>query len=188
MELNGILQFIIGAVASLGGLSLIKFLFFMNPEKRKARAEAKIKELETDEKEISVMRSLVDSLKERIEQQDAKIKMLNEKVDFLYEEKHKLERENNDLVRENAMLKIQLAQAERDMCVRPDDECMKRQPPRDHCRLKRLARGYYDKFYTADELAKGEAECDEEDKELYRRKEETGNADSGVSEKPDKGE
>lgn len=181
MDFQGILNIILGAVSSLGGISLIKFLFFMKPERR-------MKNIKADEKELNVMRTLVDSLKERIEQQDAKIKILNEKVDFLYEEKHKLERENNELVRENAMLKIQLAQAERDMCVRPDDECMKRQPPRDHCRLKRLARGYYDKFYTADELAKGETECDEEDKKLYGRKEETGNADSGVSEKPDKGE
>ena len=52
MELNGILQVIIGAVASLGGFSLIKFLFFMQPEKRKARAEAE-SEAGTDETESS---------------------------------------------------------------------------------------------------------------------------------------
>ena len=65
MELNGILQVIIGAVASLGGFSLIKFLFFMKPERRKAQAEAEIKELEAEEKEMSVMRTLVESLKQR---------------------------------------------------------------------------------------------------------------------------
>ena len=68
MEINGILQVIVGAVASLGGLSLIKFLFFMRPERRKAQAEAELKELEADAKEIDVMRSLVESLKQRIEQ------------------------------------------------------------------------------------------------------------------------
>lgn len=160
MELNQTLEIILGAVASLGGVSLLKFLFFMRPERR-------VKELEADEKEIDVMRSLVDSLRQRIEQQDAKIKMLNEKVDFLYEEKHKLERENNELVRENALLKVQLAEALHNMCVRPDDECMKRQPPRDHCRLKRLATGYYDKYYTREELAEAERAVDEEDRLRY---------------------
>lgn len=164
-------QIIVSVVASLGGLSLIKFLFFMQPEKRKASAEAELKELEADEKEIGVMRTLVESLRQRIEQQDDKIKMLNEKVDFLYEEKHKLEQENNELVRENAMLKIQLVEAQKDMCVRPDEECMKRQPPRDYCRLKRLARGYYDKFYTEEQLSNGECECDEEDKTIYPNEE-----------------
>lgn len=185
MEMNGALQVIVSVVASLGGLSLIKFLFFMNPEKRKARAEAEIKELEADEKEMSVMKSLVESLKERIEQQDAKIKMLNERVDRLYEEKHKLERENNELVRENAMLKIQLSEAERNMCLRPDDECLERQPPRDHCRLKRLANGYYDKFYTKEQLQKGENDCDEEDKTLFKGKE-VKDEDCRLPEKPDK--
>ena len=87
MELNGILQVIIGAVASLGGFSLIKFLFFMKPERRKAQAEAEIKELEAEEKEMSVMRTLVESLKQRIEQQDEKIRELNQRVDKLYEGK-----------------------------------------------------------------------------------------------------
>lgn len=176
-----IVNLIVGVVASLGGISLIKFLFFMKPERR-------IKNIEADEKELGVMKGLVESLKERIEQQDAKIKMLNEKVDFLYEEKHKLERENNDLVRENAMLKIQLVEAEKNMCVRPDDECFKgRQPPRDHCRLKRIARGYYDKFYTKEQLQQGEKDCDDEDKKLFFGKEVI-NENSGISEKSDKGQ
>ena len=165
MELNGILQVIIGAVASLGGFSLIKFLFFMNPERRKAQAEAEIKELEADEKEMSVMRQLVDSLKQRIEQQDRKISELNERVDKLYVEKHELEKLNNELIRENNELRLQLMEARHNLCVRPDDECLKRMPPRDYCRLVKLANHEYDKYYPNTE----------------------DNENSGLPEKPDKG-
>lgn len=164
MELNGILQVIIGAVASLGGFSLIKFLFFMNPEKRKAAAEADIKEVEKEERKLGVMEQLVKSLQERIEQQDQKIRELNQRVDKLYEEKHELERLNNQLTRENAMLQIKLVEAQHNLCVRPDDECLKRMPPRDYCRLVKLANHEYDKYYP---------NIDE-------------NENSGVSEKPDK--
>ena len=178
---------IVGIAASLGGLSLIKFLFFMKPEKRKAKAEAGLKEVEKEERELGVMRELVESLRQRIEQQDQKIKELNGRLDKLYAQLHEQERENNALIRENNELRLALKEAEHNVCVRPDDECMRRQPPRDHCRLKRLARGYYDKFYSDDELAKGEADCDEEDKELYGREEDTGNEDSGIPEESDKG-
>lgn len=147
MELNGILQVIIGAVASLGGFSLIKFLFFMKPERRKAQAEAEIKELEADEKEISVMKQLVNSLEQRIEQQDKKISELNERVDKLYVEKHELEKLNNELTRENNELRLKLMEARHNLCVRPDDECLKRMPPRDYCRLVKLANHEYDKYY-----------------------------------------
>ena len=174
MELNGILEVIVSVVASLGGFSLIKFLFFMKPERRKAQAEAEIKELEAEEKEMSeaeekemsVMRTLVESLKQRIEQQDEKIRELNQRVDKLYEEKHELERLNNQLTRENAMLQIKLVEAQHNLCVRPDDECLKRMPPRDYCRLVKLANHEYDKYYQ---------NTDE-------------NENSGVSEKPDKSE
>lgn len=186
MELNGILNVIVGTVASLGGISLIKFLFFMKPEKRKARAEAELKELEADEKEMNVMKGLVESLKQRIEQQDEKIRQLNERVDWLYEEKHKLERENNNLVRENAMLKIQLIEAEYNLCVRPDDECTKRQPPRDRCTLKRFAQGHYDKYFTEEQLAEGKCECAEEDKKLFN-KTNVKDENNGILEKSDKG-
>ena len=68
---------IVGIVASLGGVSLIKFLFFMRPERRKAQAEAGLKEVEKEERELGIMKNLVESLQKRIEQQDQKIKELN---------------------------------------------------------------------------------------------------------------
>lgn len=145
--MDRIMEIIVSVVASLGGLSLIKFLFFMKPERRKAQAEAEIKELEAEEKEMSVMRTLVESLKQRIEQQDEKIRELNQRVDKLYVEKHELEKLNNELVRENNELRLQLMEARHNICVRPDDECLKRMPRRDYCRLVRLANHEYDKYY-----------------------------------------
>ena len=154
MEINGILEVIVGAVASLGGLSLIKFLFFMRPEKRKAAAEAELKELEADEKELGVMRGLIESLQQRIEQQDKKINELNARIDALYIEKHELEKLNNEHVKKINELQLQLMEAQHNVCLRPDDECFKgRLPKRTYCRLKKLAAGDYDAFYNEGEGA-----------------------------------
>lgn len=167
---------IVGIVASLGGISLIKFLFFMRPERRKAQAEAGLKEVEKEERELGVMKNLVESLQKRIEQQDQKIKELNERLDRLYAEKHEQERENNALIRENNELRLALKEAEHNVCVRPDDECFKgRLPKRTYCRLKRLAQGDYDAFYKED--AEGKDESKQEGK----------HEDNGILEKPDKG-
>lgn len=139
--LSEIVKVVVLAVSSLGGIGLIKFLFFMKPERR-------MKNIEVDEKELNVMKSLVGSLQKRIEQQDEKIKELNDRLDKLYAEKHEQERENNALIRENNELKLALKEAEHNICVRPDDECFKgRLPKRTYCRLKKLAAGDYDAFY-----------------------------------------
>ncbi len=153
-----ILNCIMGIVASLGGISLVKFLFFMKPERR-------LKNIEAEEKEIGVMRGLIESLNKRIEQQDKKISELNGRVDKLYVEKHELEKLNNELTRENNELRLQLMEARHNICVRPDDECLKRMPPRDYCRLVKLANHEYDKYYP---------NLNEDE-------------DSGIPEKPDKG-
>lgn len=139
--LSEIVKVVVLAVSSLGGIGLIKFLFFMKPERR-------MKNIEADEKELNVMKSLVGSLQKRIEQQDEKIKELNDRLDKLYAEKHEQERENNALILENNELKLALKEAEHNICVRPDDECFKgRLPKRTYCRLKKLAAGDYDAFY-----------------------------------------
>lgn len=139
--LSEIVKVVVLAVSSLGGIGLIKFLFFMKPERR-------MKNIEADEKELNVMKSLVGSLQKRIEQQDEKIKELNDRLDKLYAEKHEQERENNALIRENNELKLALKEAEHNICVRPDDECFKgRLPKGTYCRLKKLAAGDYDAFY-----------------------------------------
>lgn len=155
MDMGNITEVIISVVGALGGLSLVKFLFFMNPERRKAAAEADIKEVEKEERKLGVMEQLVKSLQERIEQQDQKIKELNNRLDKLYEQLHEQERVNNALVKENNELRLALKEAEHNVCVRPDDECFKgRLPKRTYCRLKKLAAGDYDAFYDVDEKEK----------------------------------
>lgn len=157
--MGGINDFIIAAttaVGTLGGLGLIKFLFFMRPERRKVQAEAELKELEADEKELGVLRGLIESLQRRIEQQDKKISELNARIDTLYVEKHELEQRNNNLVREANELRLQLMEARHNVCVRPDDECLKRMPPRDYCRLVKLAKGGYDKYHAPEAQGDGD--------------------------------
>lgn len=155
MELGNTVNILIGVVTALGGLSLIKFLFFMKPERHKAQVEADIKEVEKEERKLGVMEQLVKSLQERIEQQDQKIKELNNRLDKLYEQLHEQERVNNALVRENNELRLALKEAEHNVCVRPDDECFKgRLPKRTYCRLKKLAAGDYDAFYDEKEEEK----------------------------------
>ena len=168
---------IIGIVASLGGKSLNKFLIFMRPERRKAQAEAGLKEVEKEERELGVMKKLVESLQQRIEQQDQKIKELNGRMDKLYVQLHEQERENNALIRENNELRLALKEAEHNVCVRPDDECFKgRLPKRTYCRLKKLANGDYDAFYK-----EGDTE------EATDSQRERNNEDNGILEKPNKG-
>ena len=149
------------AVGTLGGWQAIRYLLNLRAERRKAAAEAELKELEADEKELGVMHGLIESLQQRIEQQDRKISELNARVDRLYEEKHKLERENNELLRENSMLKVELERARHNVCVRPDDECLRRMPDRDYCRLVRLARGKYDSYHET--IDNGKLTIDNED-------------------------
>lgn len=171
---------IVGIVSSLGGISLIKFLFFMRPERRKAQAEVGLKEVEKEERELGVMKKLVESLQQRIEQQDQKIKELNGRMDKLYVQLHEQERENNALIRENNELRLALKEAEHNVCVRPDDECFKgRLPKRTYCRLKMLANGDYDAFYK-----EGDTEGTTGTTDSQR---EGNNEDNGILEKPNKG-
>ena len=137
MDTRTIADLVAALVASLGSLSMIKFLFFMRPERRKAEAEARLKELDVYKKKLDVSLTLIDTLRQ-----------LNERVDKLYVEKHELERLNNELTRDNGELRLQLMEAQHNLCVRPDDECLRRMPPRDYCRLRQLARGEYDKYHT----------------------------------------
>ena len=137
-----------GLVTALGGFEFIKYLVNIKSNRRMTEANADIKEIEKDERELGVMKQLVESLQQRIEQQDAKIKELNTRMDRLYDQLHEQEKENNELVRENNELRLALKEAEHNVCLRPDDECFKgRMPQRVYCRMKKLAQGDYDTFY-----------------------------------------
>ena len=161
-----------GLVTALGGWEFIRYMLNRRSNSRIAEANAGIKEIEKDERELGVMKQLVESLQKRIEQQDEKIKELNGRMDKLYEQLHERERENNSLVRENNELRLALKEAEHNLCVRPDDECFKgRLPKRTYCRLKKLANGDYDSFYDDEETENEESGKREEKQHTERRNE-----------------
>ena len=123
----------IAIIGALGGWGAIRYFLNLRAERHKI-------ELENKKNELDIMRGLYEQL-------DKKVKELSAKVDELYKQVHALEREKIDLIQENSMLKVELEKAKRNECVRPDDECLRRMPDRDYCRLVRLTRGKYDKYH-----------------------------------------
>ena len=68
---------------------------------------------------------------------------LQKKVDELYKRVHQLESERLDLIHENNRLRLELKEAEKRVCLQPDDRCLQRLNPDDKCRLRKILRGEY---------------------------------------------
>lgn len=142
-----------GLITALGGFEFIKYLFNKNSNERIMAAKAFQAERETilsDYKriqtEVDRMQSVIDELRKRV---------------------CALEENRLDLIKENNELKLALKEAEHNVCLRPDDECFKgRMPPREYCRLKKLANGQYDVYYNKEQLQEFE---DEESKNYKDR-------------------
>lgn len=118
-------------VTALGGLELIKFLLNRKSNRKITEANA-----------FDVAQS--SWAKEHHRMQD-EITELNKKVDDLYEKVHQLENERLDLINENNSLRLQLKEAEKHVCLQPDDNCLQRLNPNDKCRLRNILRGEYTK-------------------------------------------
>ena len=116
-------------VTALGGLELIKFLLNRKTNKRIADANA----FEVERKAI------IEDYKRVQEELDK----LQKKVDELYKRVHQLESERLDLIHENNRLRLELKEAEKRVCLQPDDRCLQRLNPDDKCRLRKLLRGEY---------------------------------------------
>lgn len=125
-----------GIIAALGGWKLAYHFLNRKASKRKALAEA--------------VRVETDAFMKRYNALEDEIKRLNEKVDNLYKKVHELEDERIALMKRNSELELALKEAQHNLCVRPDDECLKRMPPRDYCRLVKLANGEYDKYHKTE--------------------------------------
>lgn len=113
-------------------------------------------------------RSQLETLREQYDWLERKYEALNEKVDRLYEQVHELERVRLDLIRENNELKLALKEAEHNICLVPDDECLRRLPRREQCRLMGALRGEYAKDHpSADfpEIKDNDEVSEEPDKE-----------------------
>lgn len=123
----------IAIIGALGGWGAIRYFLNLRAERHKI-------ELENKKNELDIMRGLYEQL-------DKKVKELSAKVDELYKQVRTLEMEKISLIQKNSMLEVEVEKAKRNECVRPDDECLRRMPDRDYCRLKRLAQGKYDKYH-----------------------------------------
>lgn len=116
-------------VTALGGLELIKFLLNRKTNKRIAEASA-----------FEVERKAIIEDYKRVQEEVDSLKM---KVDELYKKVHQLESERLDLIHENNKLRLALKEAEKHVCLQPDDRCLQRLNPDDKCRLRKLLRGEY---------------------------------------------
>lgn len=128
---SGIGRFIVSVIGVLGGIKLVEFIF--NRRELRRRAIAEVVSIETD------------SLVKRYAIMETELEKLKDKVDELYKIIHGLEKEKIDLLKKNMELELALKESRHNECRRPDDECLKRLPPREICLAKKLIGGYYDK-------------------------------------------
>ncbi len=131
MDWSGTITAAATIVTALGGLELIKFLLNRKSNRKITEANA-----------FDVAQS--SWVKEYGRMKD-EITELNKKVDDLYDKVHQLESERLDLINENNSLRLQLKEAEKHVCLQPDDNCLQRLNPNDKCRLRNILRGEYTK-------------------------------------------
>lgn len=145
-----------GLIAALGGFEFVKYILNKGSNDRIMAAHAFQEERKAIIEDYNRVQREVDAAKEEIRKQ-------GEKIDELYKRVRSLEHERLNLIKENNELKLALKEAEHNICVRPDDECLKRLPPRMYCRLKNLAAGKYDEYYAdAEDKEKREDKNNEE--------------------------
>lgn len=129
-------DWLIAIITALGGWKLVSWLLNRKELKRKALAEAISLETDSLVKRYNVMEQELEKLKLKVEELQVTVTTLQQ--------------DKLDLIKRNNELELALKEAEHNICMRPDDECLKRLPPRTYCRLKRLSQGYYDKYYNKD--------------------------------------
>lgn len=116
-------------IGALGGWEAIKYIINRKTNSRIAEANA-----------FKVER---EALIEDYKRVQAEVDALKTKVDKLYEKVHQLETERLSLIQENNELKLKLKEAEKKICLQPDDRCLQRLNPGDECRLRKILRGEY---------------------------------------------
>lgn len=131
MDWAGILTSAGTIIVALGGLEFVKFLFNRNTTKKVEEANA-----------FKVQR---DALMEDYKRVQDEVDKLKTKVDDLYDRLHNLENERLSLINENNKLRLELKEAEKHVCLQPDDKCLQRLNQNDHCRLRKILRGEYKK-------------------------------------------
>ena len=119
----------VSLITALGGWEALKY--FLNRKSNKRIADANAFEVER--------KAIIEDYKRVQEELDK----LQKKVDELYKRVHQLESERLNLIHENNRLRLELKEAEKRVCLQPDDRCLQRLNPDDKCRLRKLLRGEY---------------------------------------------
>lgn len=123
-------------ITALGGWEFVKYLLNRKSNSRISAANAFEVEYKALIEDYKRVQHEVDSAK-------LEIKELDKKVDELYKQVHELEKERLDLIKENNELRLALKEAEKHVCMQPDDRCLKRLGSSVNCRLRDILRGKY---------------------------------------------
>lgn len=152
-----------GIVAALGGFEFVKWLARRGTDRRVEEANA-----------FKVER---DALIEDYKRVQGEVDALKKKVDELYDKLHRLENERLDLIHENNDLRLKLAEAEKHVCLQPDDKCLQRLGTAVNCRLRDLLRGKYAEDHPGAILTEEdmETEVESEKEEANEEKRDTRN-------------
>ena len=132
--MNGIqetLTIVISLITAFGGWEAIKYLINRKSNSRIAEANAFKVEREALIEDYKRVQGEVDKLKEQVAK--------------LYKEIDSLKNDRLKLIQENNELKLALKEAEKRVCLQPDDKCLQRLNPNDQCRLRKILRGEYAK-------------------------------------------
>ena len=129
--LKEILTILLPIVTALGGWEAIKYLLNRKTNRRVEEANAFKVEREALIEDYKRVQGEVDKLKEQVAK--------------LYTEIDNLKADRLKLIQENGELKLALKEAEKHVCLQPDDKCLQRLNPNDHCRLRNILRGEYGK-------------------------------------------
>lgn len=129
--MSDILKMLVTAVSALGGWETVKYLLNRKFNRKVEEANA-----------FDVQRKAIMEDYKRVQKE---VDDLKAKVDDLYKKIHSLENERLDLIKENNELKLALKEAEKHLCLQPDDRCLQRLNPNDECRLRKVLRGEYGK-------------------------------------------
>lgn len=125
------LTIVVSLITSLGGWEAIKYLINRKTNTRIAEANAFKVEREALIEDYKRVQGEVDELKKQVAK--------------LYTEIDILKNDRLKLMQEKGELELALKEAEKRVCLRPDDQCLQRLNPNDHCRLRKILRGEYAK-------------------------------------------
>lgn len=150
------MEMAVAAVAAVGGWQFVKYVLNLGSNRRITAADAFREEY----------RALIEDYKR-----------VQEEVDELYGKIHSLEDTRLNLLKENNELRLALKEAEKHVCLQPDDKCLKRLNPDLKCRMVMLLRGAYteehpDAILTDEDMKEGGTKDGKVD---------------GIPEEPDKG-